>query len=280
MTYLQEGNYGLKLEVANDVGSSVDEYVNTAIQAGGEQEIWNIAPEENGDLTMMEMGWYGNYAGTNWLGMGEFAEHFDAPLADAQISQVNVYFGKTTASSTDADIEMKIMTAGADGMPDQVLGSTSVKAGDLAFDPTTVNATEFVFDEPVEISAGTEFFAVVGPFPNGNGDDIAILLCRRGQGEKCTGYHFVYDEDENYNYLETGSWYQNVDDPLSMAVAPKLSFVSSTHTSIDQPVADKEVVGHTYYNLTGVASSKPLDGVNIVVTRYSDGTHSVTKVIK
>ena len=280
VTYLQEGNYGLKLEVANDVGSSVDEYVNTAIQAGGEQEIWNIAPEENGDLTMMEMGWYGNYAGTNWLGMGEFAEHFDAPLADAQISQVNVYFGKTTASSTDADIEMKIMTAGADGMPDQVLGSTSVKAGDLAFDPTTVNATEFVFDEPVEISAGTEFFAVVGPFPNGNGDDIAILLCRRGQGEKCTGYHFVYDEDENYNYLETGSWYQNVDDPLSMAVAPKLSFVSSTHTSIDQPVADKEVVGHTYYNLTGVASSKPFDGVNIVITNYSDGTHSATKVIK
>ena len=108
VTYLQEGTYGLKLEVANEVGSSVDEYVNTAIQAGGEQEIWNIAPEENSDLTMMEMGWYGNYAGTNWLGIGEFAEHFDAPATAAQIKQVNVYFGKTTATSTDADIEMKI----------------------------------------------------------------------------------------------------------------------------------------------------------------------------
>ena len=280
VTYLQEGTYGLKLEVANDVGSSVDEYVNTAIQAGGEQEVWNIAPEENGDLMMMEMGWYGNYAGTNWLGMGEFAEHFDAPLTDAQISKVNVYFGKTTAGSTDADIEMKIMTVGDDGMPAEVLGSTSVKAGDLAYDPTTLNATEFVFDEPIDIPAGTEFFAVIGPFPNDNADDIAILLCRRGAGEKCTGYHFVYDEDANYNYLETGSWYQNVDDPLSLAVAPMLRFVPVPQTGIAQPEADKQAIGCTYYNLTGVASCEPFDGVNIVVTRYSDGTTTATKVIR
>ena len=280
VTYLQEGTYGLKLEVANDVGSSVDEYVNTAIQAGGEQEIWNIAPEENSDLMMMEMGWYGNYAGTNWLGMGEFAEHFDAPLADAQISQVNVYFGKTTASSADADIVMKIMTAGADGMPHKVLGTTSVKAGDLAYDPTTVNATEFVFDQPVDIPAGTDFFAVIGPFPSDSGDDIAILLCRRDLGEKCTGFHFVYDEDSNGNYLTTGSWYQNNDDPLSLAVAPKLSFNQIPPTSIHQPVDGKLVTGRTYYNLTGVASSKPFDGVNIVVTRYSDGTTTATKVVK
>ena len=280
VTYLQEGTYGLKLEVANDVGSSVDEYVNTAIQAGGEQEVWNIAPEENGDLMMMEMGWYGNYAGTNWLGMGEFAEHYDAPLTDAQISKVNVYFGKTTAGSTDADIEMKIMTVGDDGMPAEVLGRTSVKAGDLAYDPTTINATEFVFDEPIDIPAGTEFFAVIGPFPNDNADDIAILLCRRAVGEKCTGYHFVYDEDANYNYLETGSWYQNVDDPLSLAVAPMLRFVPVPQTGIAQPEADKQSIGCTYYNLTGVASSEPFDGVNIVVTRYSDGTTTATKVIR
>ena len=280
VTYLQEGTYGLKLEVSNDVGSSVDEYVNTAIQAGGEQEIWNIAPEENSELAMMEMGWYGNYAGTNWLGIGEFAEHFDAPVTDAQISQVNVYFGKTTAVSTDADIEMKIMAADADGMPGEVLGTTSVKAGDLAFDPATVNATEFVFDEPVDVPAGTEFFAVVGPFPNDYGDDIAILLCHRDLGEKCTGYHFVYDEEGN-EYLETGTWYKNVDDPLSLAVAPVLSFVTSTpSTSIDQPVVDKQVLGHTYYNLAGMSSDKPFDGMNIVVTRYSDGTSSATKVMK
>ena len=280
VNYLKEGTYGLKLEVANDVGASVDEYVSTAIQAGGEQEIWNIAPEENGDLMMMEMGWYGNYAGTNWLGIGEFAEHYDAPLTDAHIKQVNVYFGKTTAVSTDADIEMKIMTAGEDGMPHEVLGVTSVKAGDLAYDPTTVNATEFVFDEPVSVPAGTDFFAVVGPFPNDNGDDIAMLLCRRDLGEKCTGYHFVYDE-ENYEYLETGNSDQNTDDPSAPPIAPtRPPTPPSPSSSIDQPVVDKDVTGHTYYNLAGMSSSTPFDGMNIVVTRYSDGTSSVAKLMR
>lgn len=277
VTYTQEGNYGICLEVFNDMGSNVFETVDDAIQAGGEQEIWNIAPEENSDLTMMEMGWYGNYAGTNWLGMGEFAEHFDAPLADATISKVNIYFGKTTASSTDADILVSIAAAGEDGMPGEILGSTSVKAGDLAYDPTTVNATEFVFETPVSVKAGTEFFAVVGPFPNNNGDDIAILLCRRGYGEKCTGYHFVYDEDENYNYLETGTWYQNVDDPLSLAVAPVLKYAEQT--AISTVAGDKQEVSRTYYNVAGVASDKPFDGINIVVTRYSDGSQTATKVM-
>lgn len=278
VTYLEPGNYGLKLEVTNDMGSNVFEVVNTAIQAGGEQEIWNIAPEENGDLSMIEMGWYGNYGGTNWLGMGEFAEHFDAPLADATISQINVYFGKTTAASSDYDIEMKIMAAGADGMPGEVLGTTSLKASELAYDPTTVNATEFVFDNPVSIKAGTEFFAVVGPFPNDNGDDIAILLVRRGEGEKCTAYHFVYDEDENYNYLETGAWFKNVDDPISLAVAPKLKY--NVNTAISTISTNKQVTGVTYYNVAGVASVTPFDGINIVITRYSDGSQTATKILR
>ena len=278
VTYTQEGSYGIKLEVANELGSNVFETVNTAIQAGGEQEIWNIAPEENSDLTLIEMGWYGNYAGTNWLGMGEFAEHYDAPLTDATISKVNIYFGKVTAASADADIVVKIAAAGEDGMPGEILGSTSLKASELAFDASTVNATEFVFDSPVVIKAGTEFFAVVGPFPNENGDDIAILLCRRDEGEKCTAYQFVYDEDENHNFLETGTWYQNVDDPMSMCIAPVLKFDATT--AINTVQASKEAVSHTYYNIAGIASDKPFKGINIVVTHYSDGTHTATKVIR
>lgn len=36
----------------------------------------------------------------------------------------------------------------------------------------------------------------------------------------------------------------------------------------------------TYYNVMGVASHKPFEGVNIVVTRYSDGTTTTQKVIR
>lgn len=277
VVYKQKGNYGIKLEVSNDLGSNVYETIDNAIQAGGEQEIWNIAPEENGDLTMAEMGWYGNYAGTNWLGMGEFAEHFDASLVDATISKVNIYFGKTTASSKNADIVVKIMAAGSDGMPGETLGQTSLKASELAFDPNMVNATEFIFDNPVSVKAGTEFFAVVGPFPNDNGDDIAILLCRRDVGEKCTAYQFVYDEDSNYNFLETGTWYKNTDDPFSLAVAPVLSF--AVPTGVAAVDAEKQVVSRAYYNLAGMVSDKPFQGVNIEVTRYTDGSQKAVKIL-
>ena len=39
-------------------------------------------------------------------------------------------------------------------------------------------------------------------------------------------------------------------------------------------------VSKTYYNAQGVKSDKPFDGVNIVITRYSDGSTKTTKVIR
>ena len=41
-----------------------------------------------------------------------------------------------------------------------------------------------------------------------------------------------------------------------------------------------EIVSQTYFNVQGMESDKPFQGVNIVVTRFSDGTTSVSKVVK
>ena len=43
---------------------------------------------------------------------------------------------------------------------------------------------------------------------------------------------------------------------------------------------NREVVGVTYVNTLGQQSSRPFEGVNMVVTRYSDGTTTTTKVVK
>lgn len=43
---------------------------------------------------------------------------------------------------------------------------------------------------------------------------------------------------------------------------------------------DGEVVSRTYVNSLGMQSDEPFDGVNIVITRYSDGKVSTTKVIR
>ena len=53
-----------------------------------------------------------------------------------------------------------------------------------------------------------------------------------------------------------------------------------TWTAVVEKNAPKTVVGVSYYNLIGVESKKPFDGVNIVVTRYSDGSTSTTKVLR
>lgn len=51
-------------------------------------------------------------------------------------------------------------------------------------------------------------------------------------------------------------------------------------TAVSELVVNGEVVGKTYINTLGQQSDKPFEGVNIVITRYSDGTVSTTKVVK
>ena len=50
-------------------------------------------------------------------------------------------------------------------------------------------------------------------------------------------------------------------------------------TSIAEFTSNNEV-SKTYYNAQGIQSDKPFDGVNIVVTRYSDGTTKTSKVVR
>ena len=47
-----------------------------------------------------------------------------------------------------------------------------------------------------------------------------------------------------------------------------------------EDVTNKTVAGVKYYNLMGVESNEPFNGVNIVVTRYTDGSISTSKVLK
>lgn len=51
------------------------------------------------------------------------------------------------------------------------------------------------------------------------------------------------------------------------------------YTAIDN-LGSKSVTSVKYYNMMGVESDVPFQGVNIVVTRYDDGTQSTAKVVK
>ncbi len=51
-------------------------------------------------------------------------------------------------------------------------------------------------------------------------------------------------------------------------------------TGVEDVDAEKTVAGVTYYNLLGVSSGRPFEGVNVVVTTYTDGTKSSKKIVK
>ena len=59
-----------------------------------------------------------------------------------------------------------------------------------------------------------------------------------------------------------------------------LSEGSGIITAVSDVKAAGEVLSVTYYNVAGMQSSKPFDGINIVVTRYTDGTASTAKVVR
>lgn len=51
-------------------------------------------------------------------------------------------------------------------------------------------------------------------------------------------------------------------------------------TGVNDVNSAKEVKGASYFNMMGVESAQPFDGVNIMVTTYTDGTSSATKVLR
>ena len=51
-------------------------------------------------------------------------------------------------------------------------------------------------------------------------------------------------------------------------------------TGVNDVNCAKEVKGVSYFNMMGVESVQPFDGVNIMVTTYTDGTQSATKVLR
>lgn len=71
-------------------------------------------------------------------------------------------------------------------------------------------------------------------------------------------------------------------------VAPSTKFVvypldldaNKVATGVNDVNNAKEVKGVSYFNMMGVESAQPFDGVNIMVTTYTDGTSSAAKVLR
>lgn len=278
VTFVKKGTVSVGLTAKNAAGQSND-VLQYAIQAGGAQYVWNISSEENSNLKKVELGWFGSYAGSNWLGLDRFAEKYKAPLADATINEVAVYFASVTSIDPDYEVRLTLNAVGENGEPGEELASTSVKASDLKYSDDDYLATTFAFAEPVSMEKGKEFFVVVGPFPNGTmeespytSDDISIFCLRRNAGMKTTAWQLVEDTDENDNGLGTYTWFANTDDPTSMAIAPCVTYKdTATSIGVTTPATDAEATVTAVYSISGQRVNAPVRG-GMYIMRYSDGT--------
>lgn len=278
VTFVKKGTVSVGLTAKNAAGQSND-VLQYAIQAGGSQYVWNISSEENSNLKKVELGWFGSYAGSNWLGLDRFAEKYKAPLADATINEVAVYFASVTSIDPDYEVRLTLNAVGENGEPGEELASTSVKASDLKYSDDDYLATTFTFAEPVSMEKGKEFFVVVGPFPNGTmeespytSDDISIFCLRRNAGMKTTAWQLVEDTDEDNNGLGTYTWFANTDDPTSIAIAPCVTYKdTATSIGVTTPTTDAEATVTAVYSISGQRVNAPVRG-GMYIMRYSDGT--------
>ena len=153
------------------------------------------------------------------------------------------------------------------------------------------NLNPLYFDEvpyPYSINNSTSIEVEVGEtirngyyIDNANNDDSFKTI--EGIGVDCTFGDLLIP----YRVFETGinplaglsAVYENGELVYKGCMYDKAQELK-TNTAITAVSIDKQVARVRYFNLAGVESAEPQQGVNIKVTTYSDGTRSSEKVIK
>lgn len=128
---------------------------------------------------------------------------------------------------------------------------------------------------------GFEFEECYGPGNGAEGDDertsprsapTRVPYQDNGQG----GYANMYFTSD-YAGLGTSKF---IIFPLKASPAGSNGSDLGNVTRVKEVATQREVVAVRYYNLMGVESSKPFDGINIVVTTYNDGSRSSKKILR
>lgn len=270
VVFTAPGVYSARLTATNAAGQATYA-VDNCIQAGGKQNVWNISGDEAEKLKAIEYDGYGCYAGSNLYGLCRFAEKYKAPLADAKVESVQVFFASTKSKDSNVEIPLAIYDADANGAPGKVLAQTSLRASELRSSDKENVPTVFTFGKPVELEKGKEFFVAVGPFPSDhiregidfvNEDYVAIYCSQRGAGGKHTTWDQVQYSD---------SWIANVSDNVSMAIAPLLEYGGSATSVVSATGASADPTPVAVYSLGGQRVASPQKG-SLYVVRYADGT--------
>jgi len=101
----------------------------------------------------------------------------------------------------------------------------------------------------------------------------------------------VYNNSPNTVYAMNNYWYvssgstprvsvYDIEDDATKGEVIYTPWAGTTYTGVSTVDAAKSITSVKYYNINGVESSTPFQGVNIVVNEYNDGSKTASKIIK
>ena len=188
------------------------------------------------------------------------------------------YLAMYKLTKANAPVEPKYYVAGGFNNWDALEITEEGATFDVTEDPNDVESKEFKIKTP---TADGGWLWIGGVDENGvNYFDVTEGMM--ADGTEITlddaGANFRLPGSGNYTITlvkeATPSGAKATVEGLKMVVKK-----NSTPTAITD-VNSKAVKSVKYVNLAGVESAQPFDGVNVVVTTYTDGTRSASKVIK
>lgn len=123
------------------------------------------------------------------------------------------------------------------------------------------------------------------PYADVNAATASVIVTYSGTDENATGTLTLSSDEVSAVVNLTASYIK----PIILTTTPAGYVVQDKKTpnqivtAVIETTVDLyhgEVVSVTYVNSLGMTSDKPFEGVNIVITRYSDGTTSTSKVMQ
>ena len=127
----------------------------------------------------------------------------------------------------------------------------------------------------------------VGVDANGNETSTTISLIEFVNGELHALNDWTYFDLSSLGTVEyvyftlsstdSGAYGMNT---ASYFCMDRFMVMTDYHTGVESVNASKQVASTQYVNMAGMTSDKPFDGINIVITAYTDGTTTTAKVIK
>ena len=265
--------------------------VATLVPEAGGSELKFVLDEpytyQGGNLLVqVEVTEAGSYGSTYFWGTA--SEEEDAPTptylenynyaGEISSASTSSFLARATFTYTLGDETKYYITGGFNGWE----AENPVELTEEGYTFNVVENTEDVYWDCFKLlTAGEEDWTWIGGIDEEGVGYFAVTEELMTSGQELT----LYDDGVNFRLPGEGSYTVTLvrEEGAKAALTDVKIVVAKANEPTPTAVNDinsKAVAGVKYVNIAGMESDKPFDGVNIVVTTYTDGTKSAVKVIK